>query len=45
MPVVYEGHALIHVAPVKSSDIAEAAVGDLVTQLEETPLFDEHEII
>lgn len=45
MPVVYEGDALIHVAAVISSDIAEAAVDDLATQLEEAPLFDEDEII
>ncbi len=27
MPVVYEGDALLHIAAVKSSDVAEAAVG------------------
>ncbi len=45
MPVVYEGDALLHIAAVKSSDVAEAAVGDLAAQLEEAPLFDEDEII
>jgi hypothetical protein len=45
MPVVYEGDALFHIAAVKSSDVAEAAVDDLTTQLEEAPLFDEDEII
>lgn len=45
MPVVYEGDALFHIAAVKSSDAAEAAVDDLATQLEDAPLFDEDEII
>jgi len=45
MPVVYEGDALFHIAAVNSSDVAEAAVDDLATQLEEAPLFDEDEII
>ena len=45
MPIVYEGDALFHVAAVKSSNAAEAAVGDLATQLEEAALFDEDEII
>ncbi|MGJ8544910.1 MAG: succinylglutamate desuccinylase/aspartoacylase family protein [Sulfitobacter sp.] len=45
MPIVHEGDALFHVAAVKSADMAEAAVGDLATQLEEAPLFDEDEII
>ncbi|MCL3881538.1 succinylglutamate desuccinylase/aspartoacylase family protein [Marivita sp. GX14005] len=45
MPVVHEGDALFHIAAVKSADLAEAAVGDLATQLEEAPLFDEDEII
>jgi hypothetical protein len=45
MPIVHEGDALFHVAAIKSSDVAEAAVGDLATQLEEAPLFDEDEII
>ena len=45
MPVVHEGDALLHVAAVQSADLAEAAVDDLTTQLEEAPLFDEDEII
>ncbi|OJI95268.1 hypothetical protein LY10_04029 [Planktotalea frisia] len=45
MPIVHEGDALFHIAAVKSADIAEAAVDDLATQLEEAPLFDEDEII
>ena len=45
MPVVYEGDALLHIAAVKSTDVAEAAVEDLAAQLEEAPLFDEDEII
>jgi predicted deacylase len=45
MPVVHEGDALFHIAAVKSTDIAEAAVDELATQLEEAPLFDEYEII
>jgi predicted deacylase len=45
MPVVHEGDALFHVAAVKSAGVAEAAVDDLATQLEEAPLFDEDEII
>ena len=45
MPIVYEGDALFHIAAVKSVGAAEAAVGDLATQLEEDPLFDEDEII
>lgn len=45
MPVVHEGDALFHIAAVKSADVAEAAVEDLATQLEEAPLFDEDEII
>ncbi|MFP7569532.1 succinylglutamate desuccinylase/aspartoacylase family protein [Marivita sp. S2033] len=45
MPVVHEGDALFHIAAVKSADVAEAAVDDLATQLEEAPLFDEDEII
>lgn len=45
MPIVHEGDALFHVAAVKSADVAEAAVDDLATQLEEAPLFDEDEII
>jgi predicted deacylase len=45
MPVVHEGDALFHIAAVKSNDVAEAAVDDLATQLEEAALFDEDEII
>lgn len=45
MPIVYEGDALFHIAAVKSNDVAEAAVDDLATQLEEAALFDEDEII
>lgn len=45
MPIVHEGDALFHVAAVKSSDLAEAAIDDLATQLEEASLFDEDEII
>lgn len=45
MPIVHEGDALFHIAAVKSADAAEAAWGDLTTQLEEAPLFDEDEII
>ncbi len=45
MPIAHEGDALFHIASVKSSDMAEAAVDDLATQLEEAPLFDEDEII
>jgi hypothetical protein len=45
VPIVHEGDALFHIAAVKSSDMAEAAVGELATQLEEAPLFDEDEII
>ncbi|MCX7565070.1 M14 family metallopeptidase [Sulfitobacter sp. F26169L] len=45
MPIVHEGDALFHIAAVKSSGAAEAAVDDLASQLEEAPLFDEDEII
>ncbi len=45
MPIVHEGDALFHIAAVKSSGLAEAAMDDLTTQLEEAPLFDEDEII
>lgn len=45
LPVVYEGDALFHIAAVHSANVAEAAVDDLTTQLEEAPLFDEDEII
>ena len=45
MPIVHEGDALFHIAAIKSADVAEAAVDDLATQLEEAQLFDEDEII
>ena len=45
MPIVHEGDALFHIAEVKSSDVAEAAMEDITAQLEEAPLFDEDEII
>ncbi|RMA43903.1 succinylglutamate desuccinylase/aspartoacylase family protein [Rhodophyticola porphyridii] len=45
MPIVHEGDALFHIATVKSVDVAEAAIDDLASQLEEDPLFDEDEII
>lgn len=45
MPIVHEGDALAHIAEIKSSRLAEAAMDDLTTQLEEAPLFDEDEII
>jgi len=45
VPIVHEGEALFHIADVKSSEGAEAAVGELATQLEEAALFDEDEII
>ncbi len=45
IPVVNEGDALFHLAAVKSADVAEAALDDLTSQLEEDPLFDEDEII
>ena len=45
MPIVHEGDALFHVAAIKSADVAEAAVDDLATQLEDAQLFDEDEII
>lgn len=45
IPIVHEGDALFHIAAVKSSDDAEAAIDDLTTQLEEDPVFDEDEII
>ena len=45
MPVVHEGDALFHIAAVKSTDVAEAAMDDITTQLEEAALFDEDEII
>lgn len=45
LPIVNEGDAIFHLASVKSNEVAEAAVDDLATQLEEDPLFDEDEII
>lgn len=45
MPVVHEGDALFHIADVKSTDVAEATMDGLTTQLEEAALFDEDEII
>lgn len=45
MPVVHEGDALFHIAATAAPEVAEAAVGDLATQLEEAALFDEDEII
>ncbi|UWR25769.1 succinylglutamate desuccinylase/aspartoacylase family protein [Sulfitobacter sp. S223] len=45
VPIVHEGDALFHIADVKSGDMAEAAVDELASQLEEAPLFDEDEII
>ena len=44
MPVVNEGDAVFHVADVRHDDPAQA-VEDLATQLENSPLFDEDEII
>lgn len=45
MPIVHEGDALFHIAAVSSANDAETAVDELATQLEESPLFDEDEII
>tara|TARA_R110002072_G_scaffold159872_6_gene310943 strand:+ start:12272 stop:13315 length:1044 start_codon:yes stop_codon:yes gene_type:complete len=45
LPIVNEGDALFHLASVTSNEVAEAAMGDLTSQLEEDPLFDEDEII
>jgi len=45
LPVINEGDALFHVAKVRRSDDAEAAIDSLATQLDEDPLFDEDEII
>ncbi|MGP6089400.1 succinylglutamate desuccinylase/aspartoacylase family protein [Antarctobacter jejuensis] len=45
MPIVNEGDALFHIAAVRSNDDAEATLGELTSQLEEDPLFDEDEII
>ena len=45
MPIVNEGDAVFHVAAVQSTDKAESAVGELASQLEEDPLYDEDEII
>ncbi|WP_281983601.1 succinylglutamate desuccinylase/aspartoacylase family protein [Thalassorhabdomicrobium marinisediminis] len=44
MPVVNEGDAVFHLAEVRHDDPAQA-VEDLATQLENSPLFDEDEII
>jgi len=44
MPVVNEGDAVFHLADVRHDDPAQA-VEDLATQLENSPLFDEDEII
>jgi len=44
MPVVNEGDAVFHLADVRHNDPAQA-VEDLATQLENSPLFDEDEII
>ncbi len=44
MPVVNEGDAVFHIAQVRHDDPAQA-VEDLATQLENSPLFDEDEII
>lgn len=45
MPIVNEGDALFHIAEVRSSDDAETTMGELTSQLEDDPLFDEDEII
>ncbi len=45
LPVVNEGDAIFHIAAVRADQDAETAVGELSTQLEEDPLFDEDEII
>ena len=45
IPVVHQGDALLHIAAVASNDRAETAVDELATQLEESALFDEDEII
>lgn len=44
MPVVNEGDAVFHIAEVRHDDPAQA-VEDLAAQLENSPLFDEDEII
>ncbi len=45
LPVVNEGDALFHIAKIRSSHDAEAAIDTLSSQLDEDPLFDEDEII
>ena len=45
MPIINEGDAIFHIASVRSNDDAETTVGELTSQLEEDPLFDEDEII
>ena len=45
LPVVNEGDGLFHVAEVSRRDDPEAAIGQLTSQLEAAPLFDEDEII
>ena len=45
MPIVNEGDAVFHIGRVKSVVKAENAVEDLVSQLEDDPMFDEDEII
>lgn len=45
MPVVNEGDALYHLAQIRSTDLAEETVDSLTQQLDQTPLFDEDEII
>ncbi len=45
MPIVNEGDAVFHIGRVKSVAKAENAVEDLVSQLEDDPMFDEDEII
>jgi hypothetical protein len=44
MPIVNEGDAIFHIAEVVHDDPAQA-VEDLAVQLENSPLFDEDEII
>ena len=45
MPVVNEGDAVFHLADVRHEEDPAQAVEDLATQLENSPLFDEDEII
>lgn len=45
LPVVNEGDALFHIAEVASAPRTEGRIGQIETQLEEDPLFDEDEII